>query len=280
MLNEIYQAIDTVIFSIGPISLRCYGLAYLLGFICCVFYLYRLCKRFKLNFEIIDVISFVCFSALGMIICARLGYCLFYTNGYCFTHPEEIIMLNHGGMSFHGGLCGIAIVSLIYGRVIKVPCLTLLDLASIVAPIGLFFGRCANFINGELYGAVTDLAIGVDFTGSGTLYHPSQLYEAALEGIVLFLILFIMSRKKPPFSRGIYSGTFLILYACFRIIIEFVRLPDVQIGYFFGSWGTMGQALSLPLLILGIILIIYAIKTKHEQRLFSSDLSATNNINK
>ena len=134
-------------------------------------------------------------------------------------------------------------------------------------PLGLLFGRCANFINGELYGAPTSLPVGVDFTGTGIMYHPSQLYEALLEGLVIFLVLFALSRKNnPPRPQGFFLGMFLLLYGVFRILIEFVRLPDVQIGYFFGTWGTMGQLLSLPMIIAGIVLLVWCAVAKRPQR--------------
>ena len=170
-------------------------------------------------------------------------------------------------MSFHGGLVGIVIAGVIYSLVYNVPFLTLADLVSCGVPLGLLFGRCANFVNGELYGAPTTLPIGVDFTGSGIMYHPSQLYEALLEGLVIFLVLFALSRKSnPPRPRGSFLGTFLTLYGVFRILIEFVRLPDVQIGYFFGTWGTMGQLLSLPMVVVGICLIAWSCVRKLPQR--------------
>lgn len=267
MLNDIYQAIDPVIFTIGPFSVRWYGIAYVLGFLCAGFIMYSYARRWKLRFDSGHVLSFVCYGAIGVVLGARLGYCLFYGNGYYISNPLEIFAVNRGGMSFHGGLIGLVIAGAIYSRVHKMPFLTLADLVVCGVPAGLFFGRCANFINGELYGAPTDLPIGVDFTGSGVMYHPSQLYEALLEGVALFLIMFALSRKcDPPRPRGFFLGVFLTLYGCFRILIEFVRLPDIQIGYFFGTWGTMGQLLSLPMLIAGIVVIVWALKKNLPQQ--------------
>lgn len=261
MLDDIYQAIDPVLFSIGPFSVRWYGLAYVLGFLCAGLVIYATAKRWKIRFEAYDVVMFVCYCAIGIIVGARVMYCLVYGDGYYFEHPVKILAINEGGMSFHGGLIGAIVGGFIYSKAYKVPFLTLADLVACAAPVGLFFGRCANFVNGELYGAQTDLPIGVDFTGTGTMYHPSQLYEALLEGIVLFLILFALSRaNEPPRPRGTFLGTFLIFYGLFRIAIEFVRLPDAQIGYFFGTWGTMGQLLSLPMVAFGVFLVIYAAK--------------------
>ena len=259
MLNDIYQLIDPVIVSVGPLSVRWYGVAYVVGFILAGLVVYFYARHWKLRFSGYDVLVFVCYCAFGVIIGARLGYCLLYGDGYYLANPMEILALGNGGMSFHGGLVGIVVAGVIYSLVYNVPFLTLADLVSCGVPLGLLFGRCANFVNGELYGAPTTLPIGVDFTGSGIMYHPSQLYEALLEGLVIFLVLFALSRKSnPPRPRGFFLGTFLTLYGVFRILIEFVRLPDVQIGYFFGTWGTMGQLLSLPMVVVGICLIAWS----------------------
>ena len=267
MLNDIYQLIDPVIVSVGPLSVRWYGVAYVVGFSLAGLVVYFYARHWKLRFSGYDVLVFVCYCAFGVIIGARLGYCLLYGDGYYLANPMEILALGNGGMSFHGGLVGIAVAGVIYSLVYNVPFLTLADLVSCGVPLGLLFGRCANFVNGELYGAPTTLPIGVDFTGSGIMYHPSQLYEALLEGLVIFLVLFALSRKSnPPRPRGFFLGTFLTLYGVFRILIEFVRLPDVQIGYFFGTWGTMGQLLSLPMVVVGICLIAWSCVRKLPQR--------------
>lgn len=267
MLNEIYQSIDPVIVSVGPLAVRWYGVAYVIGFILAGLVVYFYAKRWKLNFSGYDVLVFVCYCAFGVIIGARVGYCLVYGDGYYLANPLEILALNNGGMSFHGGLVGIVIAGILYSIVYKIPFFTLADLVSCGVPLGLFFGRCANFINGELYGAPTSLPVGVDFTGTGIMYHPSQLYEALLEGLVIFLVLFALSRKNnPPRPQGFFLGMFLLLYGTFRVLIEFVRLPDVQIGYFFDTWGTMGQLLSLPMIIAGIILLIWCAVAKRPQR--------------
>lgn len=266
MLNDVYYAIDPVLLTLGPLSVRWYGLAYVMGFICAGLVVFFYARHWKLRFSAYDVLVFVCFCAFGIIIGARLGYCLFYGDGYYFAHPLEVLAVGNGGMSFHGGLIGIVIAGALYARVYHVPFLTLADLVCCGVPLGLFFGRCANFVNGELYGAPTDLPWGVDFTGLGIMYHPSQLYEALLEGLVIFLIMFALSRKNdPPRPRGFFLGLFLVLYGVFRILIEFVRLPDAQIGYFFGTWGTMGQLLSLPMVVAGAILLAWALRRRLPQ---------------
>ena len=204
----------------------------------------------------------------GVILGGRLGYVLVYGDGYYLQHPEKILAFNEGGMSFHGGLVGVIIGGIIAAKITKIPFLTLADMGVVGVPIGLFFGRCANFINGELWGAPTDLPWGVVFGGAAGMMprHPSQLYEALLEGVVLFIILFALSRKTPARPRGTFFGTFLLLYGLFRFMIEFIRQPDAQIGYLLGTnWFTMGQALSIPLMVAGVVFLVYAWKTKKPQ---------------
>lgn len=267
MLNDFYQSLNPIAFALGPFVVRWYGIAYVLGFICAGLVVYYYARHWKIRFDSYDVLVFVCYCAFGIVIGARLGYCLFYGDGYYLAHPLEILAVNKGGMSFHGGLIGVVIAGAIYAHVYKMPFLSLADLVVCGVPVGLFFGRCANFINGELYGAPTDWPVGVDFTHTGIMYQPSQLYEALLEGVVIFLIMFVFSRKaNPPRPRGTFLGLFLVLYGCFRILIEFVRLPDVQIGYFFGTWGTMGQLLSLPMVVAGICILVWATKKKLPQQ--------------
>ena len=268
MLNDIYQNLDPIAFSLGPITVRWYGIAYILGFICAAFIMYKVSKRWKVRIDADALITILLCVIIGVIIGGRLGYVLFYTNGTYWSNPLEILAFNHGGMSFHGGLIGALVAGIVAAKFTKIPYLTLADLGCIGAPIGLFFGRCANFINGELWGAPTDVAWGVVFGGSaGSMpRHPSQLYEAVLEGIILFLVLYLLSRKLPPRPRGTFFGIFLIMYGCFRFVIEFVREPDVQLGYLWGGWLTMGQLLSVPLILVGIGVLVYAIKMKLPQQ--------------
>lgn len=265
MLNDIYQSIDPIAFAVGPLAVRWYGIAYILGFICAGLVIWRTARRWKLRFDGYDVLTLVCFVAFGVIIGGRLGYCLFYGDGYYLAHPFEILAVNQGGMSFHGGLVGALAGCVLFSLTQHMPLLSLGDLVVCGAPLGLFFGRCANFVNGELFGAPTTAPWGVDFTGSGVLYVPSQLCEALLEGLLLFAVLFVLSRRQPPHPRGFYSGCFLMLYGIFRILVEFVRLPDAQLGYFFGTWGTMGQLLSLPMVLAGVCLLIWSFAKKKPQ---------------
>ncbi len=268
MLNDIYQALDPVALSLGPIEIRWYGLAYILGFAIAAFVLYRVSKRWKLNIGSDAILTIMMCVIIGIIVGARLGYCLFYGNGYYFAHPLEIFMINQGGMSFHGGLIGALAAGIPAAKLTHIPYLTLADLGSIAAALGLFFGRCANFVNGELWGAPTDAPWGVIFGGAaGDIpRHPSQLYEALLEGLVIFLVLYVLSRKVPPRPQGTFIGTFLLLYGIFRFLIEFVREPDIQLGYLFEGWLTMGMVLSLPLIICGIALLAFATVKKLSQR--------------
>lgn len=267
MLNELYQSLDPVAFTIGPLSARWYGLAYVAGFICAIAIMYVVGKRWKMRFNF-DSLTIVLLAAMiGVIVGGRLGYVLFYNFDMYAANPLLILNFSRGGMSFHGGFSGAIIAAVIASRIIKMPFLSLVDLAMIGVPIGLFFGRCANFVNGELWGAPTDLPWGVVFGGSAGSEprHPSQLYEAFFEGIVLFVILFALSRKQPPFPRGMYTGVFMLGYGICRFMVEFIREPDVQLGYLWGGWLTMGQVLSLPLILVGIALLVYAYKTNLPQ---------------
>ena len=267
MLNDIYQGLDPIAFSLGPLVVRWYGLAYVLGFVCAAAIIYFVAKRWKLGMSEDNLLTLMVCAIVGVVLGARIGYVLFYGDGYYLSHPLEILAFNQGGMSFHGGLVGLLIGGAVAARMTRIPFLTLADLGSIAAPIGLFFGRCANFVNGELWGAPTDGPLGVVFGGAAGMMprHPSQLYEAVLEGIVIFCVLFALSLKRPPRPQGTFLGAFLVLYGIFRFLIEFVREPDVQLGYLWGGWLTMGQVLSAPLIVAGIALLIYAARTRHPQ---------------
>lgn len=267
MLNDFYQNLDPVAFSIGPIAVRWYGIAYVLGFVFAGLLMSRLAKRWNLRFNSDVLLTIICCALIGLMVGARLGYCLFYGNGEYLRDPLQILAVNQGGMSFHGGLIGALIGGIAAAKLTGIPYLTLADMGAIAAPIGLFLGRCANFVNGELWGDFTDLPWGVVFGGAaGELpRHPSQLYEALLEGVLLFCILYALSRKLPPRPRGTFIGVFLICYGVFRFLIEFVRQPDAQLGYLWGGWLTMGQVLSAPLVVAGIVILVYAVKKKLPQ---------------
>ena len=266
-LNELYQALDPVAFSIGPLTVRWYGISYFVGFVLAGLLCLRIAKRWQLRLSFDGLLTVLIACMLGTILGGRFGYILFYGEGYYFSHPEQILAFSQGGMSFHGGLIGFAIGLIIAARMIKIPIGTMGDLAGICAPIGIAVVRFANFINGELWGAPTDAPWGVVFDGAGPLpRHPTQLYEGFLEGLVLLALLYILSRRRPPLPRGSYFGIFLIGYAVFRITVEFVRLPDAHIGYLFGSdWVTMGMMLSLPMVLVGIGFLTYAVRFKQPQ---------------
>ena len=268
MLNEIYQMLDPIAFQVGPFAVRWYGLAYIAGFICAFLVMANLAKRWKVRVDEDSFFTIVFAVIIGVILGGRLGYVLFYGDGFYLEHPEKILATNEGGMSFHGGLIGVLVGGMVAAKITRMPFLTLADMGCIGAAIGLFFGRCANFVNGELWGAPTDLPWGVVFGGAAgeVARHPSQLYEALLEGVVIFIVLFALSRKKPPLPRGTHFGLFLIMYGMFRFLIEFIREPDVQLGYLWGGWLTMGQLLSLPLVLAGIVILIYALKMKLPQQ--------------
>lgn len=268
MLNDIYQGLDPIAFSLGPLVVRWYGLAYVLGFVCAAAIIYFVAKRWKLGMSEDNLLTLMVCAIVGVVLGARIGYVLFYGDGYYLSHPLEILAFNQGGMSFHGGLVGLLIGGAVAALMTRIPFLTLADLGSIAAPIGLFFGRCANFVNGELWGAPTDGPLGVVFGGAAGMMprHPSQLYEAVLEGLVIFCVLFALSRKRPPRPQGTFLGAFLVLYGIFRFLIEFVREPDSQLGYLWGGWLTMGQVLSVPLILVGVGVLAYAIIVKKPQQ--------------
>lgn len=259
-LNDLYQTLDPVAFAVGPFTVRWYGLAYLAGFVVAALVMRGVVRRWRIDVSMDDLTSVVIAIAFGVIIGARVFYVLFYGAGYYLEHPLEILMLNKGGMSFHGGLCGAIVAGALECRSLGLSIPTICDVAVIGAPWGLFFGRCANFVNGELWGKPTDLPWGVMFETGGQVYrHPSQLYEAILEGLVMFCVLWALSRRRPPRPQGTFIGAFLMLYGVFRFLIEFVRLPDSQLGYLLGTdWLTMGQCLSVPLVVAGAIVLALA----------------------
>lgn len=239
---------------IGPIEFRWYGLMYILGFITVYLLARSEAKRKNLALTKDDIADLVFLMAIGLIIGARLGYILFYNFSLYISQPMQIFKIWEGGMSFHGGLIGAVLAAIYFARKKKIDFFQVVDLCVPAAPIGLGLGRIGNFINGELYGRVTDVPWGVVFpTGGDKPRHPSQLYEAILEGPVLLLILWIVRRYNVP--TGVLSWTFIAMYGVFRFFVEFFREPDQQIGYLFGHI-SMGQLLSLPLLILGVTMIV------------------------
>lgn len=273
-LDDLYHALDPVALAAGPVVIRWYGLAYFFGFVCAAIAIRRTARRWGFSMSVDDLTTLMIGIAFGVIIGARLAYVIFYGDGYYLQNPLEVLVPVGGGirgMSFHGGLVGAIAGGAIACRHLRWSIPTTCDLAVIGAPLGLFFGRCANFINGELWGKETSLPWGVMFwdTGGGHVYrHPSQLYEALLEGVLMFAILYLLSRRRPARPQGTFLGTFLALYGCFRFLIEFVRLPDAQLGYLLGTdWLTMGQCLSLPLVAVGVAVVTWAYRARCPQAL-------------
>jgi phosphatidylglycerol---prolipoprotein diacylglyceryl transferase len=261
-----YPAIDPVLVRFGPFAIRWYGLAYVIGFIGAGILLYVLSKRWKLGLSGDDVVLVLLYAIIGVIVGSRLGYVLVYGAGQYWANPAKIFAIWDGGMSFHGGLVGILLAGWFAARSLKMPYLTLCDMGAVGAPVGFLFGRLGNFINGELWGRTTTVAWGMVFPGAGSLpRHPSQLYEAFLEGAVLLTIMILLSLKLPPRPRGELLGWLVTLYGVFRIGVEFFREPDVQIGFLVRITGavggmTMGQLLSVPMVILGVWLVVRARK--------------------
>tara|TARA_B100000989_G_scaffold263673_1_gene215687 strand:+ start:59 stop:847 length:789 start_codon:yes stop_codon:yes gene_type:complete len=262
-MNFIQPSIDPVIFSFGIIDIRWYSLAYIIGILFGISLIKRL-NKFKGNLisnKVID--SFLIWAVVGIIVGGRVGYVLFYQTKLFLNNPFYIFEIWNGGMSFHGGLLGVIFSIYFFSRYKKISFLYLSDLVSVVAPIGLFLGRIANFINTELIGRPTEFYISVIYpTIDNIPRHPSQLYEAFFEGLILFIILisiFLSHRDKKNF--GVLSGIFLLNYGIFRFIIEYMREPDANLGLLF-NYITMGQLLCLPLLFFGILLIYYNAKKK------------------
>lgn len=258
-----FPDIDPIAFSIGPLAVRWYALSYMIGIILGWRYALHLAARAQpeegkpaLRPSPSDIDDFITWAVIGIVAGGRLGYVLFYNPENFLHNPPEIFMVWKGGMSFHGGLLGVLLAMFLFARKKGISFLNLSDIVCACAPIGLFFGRLANFVNAELYGRFTDVSWGVIFPdGSGRPRHPSQIYEAALEGALLFLLLAFLIRKPAVRERpGLVSGVFLVGYGVSRLFVENFREPDVQIGYIVGAI-TMGQILCLPMILLGAAVI-------------------------
>ena len=243
---------DPVAFNILSLEFRWYSLAYIAGIL--IGWVYCKKKLIK-DQKILDLFDdFITYAILGIIVGGRIGYVLFYNFEYFLNNPIEILFVWNGGMSFHGGLIGVIIASNLFSKLNKINTFIFLDLISLSAPIGIFFGRIANFINSELYGTPTEVPWSVKFIAVDDINrHPSQLYEAFLEGIILFFILRFISKKNFAKKTGQISCLFLVLYSFFRIITEFFRTPDLHIGYLFFNL-TLGQLISAVFLGIGLAL--------------------------
>lgn len=254
-----FPPIDPIIFSIGPIAIHWYGLGYVVGILFAWWYSKKLLNNHRLwannhppmQADTLD--DFVIWAALGVVLGGRLGYVLFYNLPFYLANPLAIPAVWDGGMSFHGGIIGTTLAMIWFARSRNIPVWSMFDTIAAGVPVGLGLVRVANFINQELWGRVSDVPWAVYFPNGGPLpRHPSQIYEALLEGLVLFFVLFILTwvgrkLKKP----GYIAGTFVAGYGLSRILVEFYREPDAQLGYIFGGWLTMGMILTLPMVLFG-----------------------------
>ncbi len=264
-----YPDIDPVILALGPVRIHWYGFMYLLGFAISWMLMRRRADRIGQEQTLQRIDDLIFYGAMGVILGGRIGYVLFYGFSRFLSDPFYLFRIWDGGMSFHGGLIGVLIAMWLFGRRIKRSFFELTDFIAPMVPVGLFAGRIGNFINGELWGRPSELPWAIQvpcarfpevcngvYAGFSQPLHPSQLYEAGLEGVLLFLILWIYSRIPRPLMA--VSGLFLAFYGLFRFAVEFVRMPDAHIGYLAFGWFTMGQLLSLPMLVAGLVLTAMA----------------------
>jgi len=249
-----YPEFDPIALHLGPLQVHWYGLMYLLAFATAWWLAIIKARQTNSGWAVQEVGDLVFYAALGVILGGRLGYALFYQPGQYLASPTAILAIWKGGMSFHGGLIGVAVALWLYARKTK---RSILDVGDFVAPLvapGLGFGRIGNFINQELWGRATDLPWGMVFPLAGPQpRHPSQLYEALLEGLVLFVLVWLFALRPRP--RGVVLGLFLLGYGIFRFAVEFAREPDSFLGFVAFSWMSMGQVLSIPLIILGLYFV-------------------------
>jgi phosphatidylglycerol:prolipoprotein diacylglycerol transferase len=262
-----FPSFDPVLFSFGPFAVRWYALAYIVGILAGWGYARAIVRSGRVwggpaPLTVTDYDDFVLWITLGIILGGRTGYVLFYNAPFFLAHPLEILSVWKGGMSFHGGLLGCVVAVVGFARSRGLPILSLGDVTCAVAPIGLFLGRIANFVNGELWGRPTDVPWAVVFpTGGGIPRHPSQLYEATLEGLCLLALLAVLVRAGALKRPGTVTGTFMLAYGLARAFCELFREPDVQLGFLWGGL-TMGILLSIPLMLAGIALILAARRTE------------------
>lgn len=259
-----FPAIDPVVFEVGPFAIRWYALAYIAGILLAWRYMVMVVRKDRVwagtpRPTPVDIDDFVMWGTIGIVIGGRLGYVLFYNPAYYLQNPFEALAIWSGGMSFHGGFAGTVLAMVLYARKRGLNVWTLFDLAGIAAPIGLFFGRIANFINSELWGRLSDAPWAVVFPNGGPFpRHPSQLYEAALEGILLFVVLRLLSHRAGLLQKpGFIAGAFAAGYGITRSMAEFFREPDAHIGFLSGGL-TMGMLLSVPMILTGVALMVWS----------------------
>lgn len=253
-----FPGFDKVAFHVGPLSVHWYGIMYLLGFAAAWWLARRRARAPGSTWKAVDVDDLIFFGMLGVIFGGRIGYVLFYGLKFWAEDPWYPIKIWDGGMSFHGGLLGVVIALTVFAWRRGRNAADVYDFTAPLPPLGLFFGRIGNFINSELWGKVTNVPWG--FEVNGEVRHPSQLYEAGLEGLLLFSVLWwFTSRPRPRLAP---SGLFLVIYGLARSLVEFVRVPDEHIGYLAGGWLTEGQVLSLPMILAGIAMLAWAYRTR------------------
>lgn len=259
----IFPNLDPVAFQIGPIAVRWYALAYIVAFVLALPLVKKLCQKEPVVASPVLMDDFLFYAVLGVLLGGRLGYVCFYRPLHYLHHPLEVFETWKGGMSFHGGAIGVIIAMALFCQFRKISFLAFADRIVTVVPIGLALGRCANFINGELWGRVTTSHVPwvMIFPQAGSLpRHPSELYEALTEGVLLFAVMMLaFSRKSLRSHPGFLSGLFLCGYGCARAFCEFFREPDANIGFLPGGM-TMGQLLCLPMIIAGVLLMVYGLK--------------------
>jgi len=257
-----YPDIDPIIFSIGPLAVRWYGLMYVIGFVAAWILAQRRARKPWSAISQPQVDDLIFYAMVGVIVGGRLGYCLVYGWQLWLDDPLYVFKITQGGMSFHGGLVGVMFAMWYFGRRIGKRMFEVTDFVAPLVPIGLGTGRIGNFINGELWGKPTD--VPWSFNIDGQALHPSQLYEAVLEGLLLFIIVWVFSSKQRPLYA--VSGVFLLCYGAFRFFVEFYRVPDKGLDYLAWGWLTMGQVLSTPMIVGGIVLLMlaYSRKTPHQ----------------
>ncbi len=256
-----FPEFDPIIFSVGPVAIRWYGLMYVIGFVLAWWLAKARCRKPGSPITAEQVDDLIFYAMLGVILGGRLGYSLVYGIENWLADPLYVFKITEGGMSFHGGLVGVIAAMYLLSRKIGRRLWTVNDFVAPLVPLGLGFGRIGNFINGELWGKPTDVPWGVEYRGE--VLHPSQLYESLLEGFVLFAILWWYSSKPRPHLA--VSGMFLLLYGVFRFYIEFYRVPDEHLKYLLFDWVTMGQILSLPMIVAGAGMLIYGYRNSPKE---------------